>query len=93
MKGVKQMSKRRRAERQAETQCCGAQSVAQHSADETLKMSNELTLTLPDHLPTFANDGWQKAAEESGSRVIKGDILRFKDGKWFSGKSPMPLIL
>jgi hypothetical protein len=54
-------------------------------------MSNELTLALPDHLPTFANDGWQQAADESGSRVIRGDILRFKDGKWFAGKSPVPL--
>ena len=54
-------------------------------------MANELALSLPTHLPSFANDGGGRAADESGSRVIKGDILRFKDGKWFAGKSPVPL--
>jgi hypothetical protein len=79
------------ADRHDETRCRGAQPAAQHSDKETVKMSNELALSLPTHLPSFANDGWGKAAEESGSRVIKGDILRFKEGKWFAGKSPIPL--
>lgn len=65
--------------------------VAQHSDKETLKMSNELTLAPMASLPSFANDGWRAAADESGSRIIKGDILKFKDGKWFAGKSPIPL--
>jgi hypothetical protein len=78
------------ADRLTQTRRRGAQPAAQHSDKETLKMANELTLTLPS-LPAFADDGWGRAADENSSRVIKGDILKFKDGKWFSGKSPIPL--
>lgn len=43
-------------------------------------MNSQALSTLP------ADDGWNDAAAEASERVIRGDILKFSDWRWTSGK-------
>ena len=47
-------------------------------------MSNDLTTTQP-------NDGWNDAAKDAESRILRGTLLKFGDGRWSRGKEGEPV--
>jgi hypothetical protein len=49
-------------------------------------MSSNLNTTSLNNLARqFSTDGWNDAATEPDNRVIKGDLLKFRDGRWYVG--------
>jgi hypothetical protein len=52
-------------------------------------MSNHQSLIEQQHI--LADDGWGAAASEAGERAIRGNLLKFGDGRWTSGKEATPV--
>ena len=36
-------------------------------------------------VPVLSNDGWEDTAAEAEARVIRGSLLKFSEGRWFTG--------
>ena len=51
---------------------------------EELSTTN-LPTTTQQHLPATIDDGWDDAAAEMASKVLRGTLLKFADWKWIKG--------
>jgi len=51
---------------------------------EELSTTN-LPTTTQQHLPATIDDGWDDAAAEIASKVLRGTLLKFADWKWIKG--------
>src|SRR6516164_2247847 len=51
---------------------------------EKLSTTN-LPTTTQQHLPATIDDGWDDAAAEMASKVLRGTLLKFADWKWIKG--------